>query len=141
MQITKSSLTTVASSQERPEWFTGEVYIDRIASPSGRTGVLASSVHLAPGARSAWHKHPKGQVIYIVEGVGFVQLRGEAAEVVRPGDSIFFEPGEDNWHGAAPDRFCTHLALVEWDENTPNQILGEHVTDEEYEAATAGVAH
>jgi quercetin dioxygenase-like cupin family protein len=137
MQITRSSRETMF---DRTEWFKGAVFIDRISVPTGRTGVVASIVHYAPGARSAWHVHPVGQTIYITEGVGFVQRRGEPAEIVRPGDSVFFEPGEDNWHGAARDRFMSHLALVEWAEDRPNQYLGEHVTDEEYEAATAAVA-
>lgn len=64
-------------------------------------------------ARTAWHAHPRGQTIYVTEGIGLVQRRGVPVEVIRPGDRVFFEPGEDHWHGATPDRFMTHLAMVD----------------------------
>lgn len=69
--------------------------------------------HFRPFARTAWHAHPRGQTIYVTEGIGLVQRRGGPVEVIRPGDRVFFEPGEDHWHGATPDRFMTHLAMVD----------------------------
>lgn len=132
MLITKSSIDTASGPSE---WFTGAVYIDAIATPSEQSRLSASSVHFTPGARTAWHTHPNGQTIYVIEGVGVCQRRGGPIEVIRPGDCVFFEPGEDHWHGAAPNRFMTHLAMLEVDENGNAASWGEHVTDEEYRAA------
>ena len=113
MQITKNSVETMAGPGD---WFTGAVYIDAVAAPSGRSRVSVSSVHFTPGARTAWHTHPNGQTIYVLEGIGRAQHRGGPVEVIRPGDRVFFEPGEEHWHGASPDRFMTHLALLEVDD-------------------------
>jgi quercetin dioxygenase-like cupin family protein len=117
------------------EWFTGDVFIDAVATPSGTSRVSASSVHFTPGARTAWHTHPNGQTVHVTEGVGLVQRRGGPVEVIRPGDSVFFEPGEEHWHGAAPDRFMTHLAVFDVDGEGASATWGAHVTDEEYLAA------
>ena len=95
----------------------------------------AASVHFAPGARTAWHTHPLGQIIYVTEGVGLCQRRGGPIEVILPGDRVFFEPGEDHWHGAAPTRFMTHIAMQEVDDQGSPVTWGERVTDEEYGAA------
>ncbi len=116
------------------ETFTGNVYIDSIAIPSGESRLSASVVHFAPGARTAWHTHPKGQTIYVIEGLGLCQRRGGPIEVIRPGDSVFFEPREEHWHGAAPNRFMAHIAMVEVDDEGKSADWGEHVTDEEYGA-------
>src|SRR5712691_7000509 len=99
MHITRNSIDTNTGPKE---WFTGTVYIDTIATPSGPSRLSASSVHFTPGARTAWRTHPNGQTIYVIEGVGLAQQRGGPIEVIRPGDRVFFEPGEDHWHGAAP---------------------------------------
>jgi quercetin dioxygenase-like cupin family protein len=134
MQITKNAVRTAAGPSE---WFTGAVYIDTIATPSGGSRLSASSVHFTPGARTAWHTHANGQTIYVIEGVGLCQRRGAPIEVIRPGDRVFFEPGEDHWHGAAQDRFMTHLAMLEVDEEGNPATWGDHVTDEEYNPAPA----
>jgi quercetin dioxygenase-like cupin family protein len=84
------------------DWFTGTVYLDSVATPSGPSRVAAGSVHFTPGARTAWHTHPFGQTIYVTEGIGRCQRRGGPVDVIRPGDRVYFEPGEDHWHGAAP---------------------------------------
>ena len=117
------------------DWFTGTVYIDTLATPSEESRLGAASVHFTPGARTAWHTHPHGQTIYVTEGVGLCQRRGGPPELIRPGDTVYFEPGEDHWHGAAPDRFMTHLAMHEADESGNPVTWGEHVTDSEYGAA------
>ena len=96
----------------------------------------ASSVHFTPGARTAWHTHPNGQTIFVIEGLGLAQRRGGPVEVIRPGDRVFFEPGEHHWHGAAPNRFMTHIAIQEVDDSGSPVTWGEHVTDEEYGAAS-----
>ena len=133
MQITRSSNAETAPGPG--EWFTGTVYIDTVATPSGPSRLGAASVHFAPGARTAWHTHPLGQTIFVTEGVGLCQRRGGTVEVIRPGDRVFFEPGEDHWHGAAPGRFMTHIAMQEADDSGSPVSWGEHVTDGEYEAA------
>ena len=112
MKVTRNGIGT---SKGPSEWFTGAVYIDTVAAPSAASRLSASSVHFSPGARTAWHAHPNGQTIFVTEGVGRAQRRGASIEVIRPGDRVFFEPGEDHWHGAAPDRFMTHLSMVEVD--------------------------
>jgi quercetin dioxygenase-like cupin family protein len=132
MQVTKNGIKTSAGPSD---WFTGQVYIDAVAAPSGHARLSASSVHFTPGARTAWHEHPNGQTIFVTEGVGFAQRRGGPIEVIRPGDRVFFEPGEDHWHGAAPTRFMTHIAMLEVDENGKNATWGPHVTEAEYSAA------
>src|SRR5919108_584748 len=131
MQYTKNSVKTMPG---RSDWFTGAVFIDAIAAPSGRTRVSANSVHFTPGARTAWHAHPNGQTIYVVEGIGYAQNRGGRVEVIRPGDRVFFEPGEEHWHGASPHRFMTHIAIFEVDEEGNSATWGDHVTDAEYAA-------
>ena len=134
MQITKNSLDTAAG----PEgWFTGTVYIDPVATPSGASHVSASSVHFTPGARTAWHTHPNGQTIYVLEGVGLAQRRGGPIEVIWPGDRVFFEPEEEHWHGAAATRFMTHIAMLQVDDAGNSAAWGDHVSDEEYGAAPA----
>jgi quercetin dioxygenase-like cupin family protein len=132
MKVTKNGIGTTKGPNE---WFTGAVYIDTAATPSEASRLSASSVHFAPGARTAWHTHPHGQTIYVTEGVGRAQRRGGLIEVIRPGDRVFFEPGEDHWHGAAPDRFMTHLSMVEVDDKGNSATWGAHVSDEEYAAA------
>jgi quercetin dioxygenase-like cupin family protein len=134
MEITRSSVETTHGPSE---WFTGTVYIDAVASPSNGSRVSASSVHFTPGARTAWHTHPNGQSVWVTEGVGLCQRRGGAIEIIRPGDRVFFEPGEVHWHGAAPTRFMTHIAIVEVDDEGKPAAWGDHVSDEEYAAAPA----
>jgi quercetin dioxygenase-like cupin family protein len=132
MQVTRNGPDTNPGPSE---WFTGAVFIDSVAAPSGNSRVNASSVHFTPGARTAWHTHPSGQTIYVTEGIGLCQSRGGSIEVIRPGDRVFFEPGEEHWHGAAPKRFMTHLAMLDVDDEGIPATWGDHVTDEEYGAA------
>lgn len=129
MQITRNSIATAVGPAD---WFTGVVHIDAVAVPTGASRLSASSVHFTPGARTAWHTHPNGQTIFVTEGVGLVQRRGGPVEVIRPGDRVFFEPGEAHWHGATPTRFMTHLAMLEVDDEGSAATWGQHVTDEEY---------
>jgi quercetin dioxygenase-like cupin family protein len=134
MQITRNQGET------RPgptEWFSGTVFIDAVAAPSEGSRLSASSVHFTPGAHTAWHTHPNGQTIWVTEGVGLCQRRGGPVEVIRPGDRVFFEPGEDHWHGATPNRFMTHLAMHEVDDEGNAVTWGDHLTDEEYDASPA----
>ena len=119
-------LTARASSQ----WFTGDVYVDSIAVEG--SGMNAAVVHFTPGARTAWHRHALGQTIYIVEGEGRVQREGGTVERVRAGDVVFFEPDENHWHGAAPNRFMAHIAMLRLPESGAGTEWGALVTDEEY---------
>jgi quercetin dioxygenase-like cupin family protein len=132
MEVTRNG---VATNPGPSEWFTGAVYLDPVAVPSGASRLSATNVHFTPAARTAWHTHPNGQTIFVVEGIGLAQRRGGPIEVIRPGDRIFFEPGEEHWHGAGPDRFMTHIALLQVDDEGTSAIWGDHVTDEEYGAA------
>ena len=134
MQITRNSIETAAGPSE---WFTGAVYIDTVAAPSNGSRLSASSVHFPPGARTARHTHANGQTIWVLVGVGHCQNRGGPIEIIRPGDRVFFEPGEEHWHGAAATRFMTHVALQQADDEGNVATWGEHVTDEEYAAAPA----
>jgi len=132
MQVIRNSIRTMAGPSE---WFTGAVYVDTVAAPAGLSRLSASSVHFTPGARTAWHTHPNGQTIFVTEGVGLTQRRGGPIEVIRPGDRVFFEPGEDHWHGAAPARFMTHIAMLDVDDKGTSATWGDHVSDTEYAAA------
>jgi quercetin dioxygenase-like cupin family protein len=134
VQITRSSLAT---SQGPADWFTGAVYLDTVAEPGDGARVAAALVHFTPGARTAWHTHPLGQTLFVTEGVGRCQREGGPVEEIRPGDRVFFAPGENHWHGAAPDRFMAHLAIQETDDSGSAVSWGEHVSDDEYRAAPA----
>jgi quercetin dioxygenase-like cupin family protein len=135
MQITRNDLDTAPGPSD---WFTGSVYFDTVATPSAGSRLSAVYVHFAPGARTAWHTHPNGQTIHVTEGVCLCQRRGGPVEVIGAGDRVFFEPGEEHWHGAAPGRFMTHLAMLEVDAHGDSATWGEHVTDDEYRQAPQG---
>jgi quercetin dioxygenase-like cupin family protein len=129
MQLTRNTLDSAAGPDD---WFTGDVHIDTVAAPSQGSRIAAASVHFAPGARTAWHTHPHGQTIWVTEGVGLCQSEGGPIEVIRPGDRVFFEPGENHWHGAAPTRLMTHIAMQQADDEGTVVTWGEHVSDEQY---------
>jgi quercetin dioxygenase-like cupin family protein len=113
------------------EYFTGAVRIDPLfqaAEPARAAGV---SVTFEPGARTAWHTHPLGQSLVVTSGCGFAQRWGGPIEEIRPGDVIWFPPGEKHWHGAAPTTGMTHIAIQEQlDGRTVDWM--EHVSDEQY---------
>jgi quercetin dioxygenase-like cupin family protein len=132
MEITRNGPATTPGPSD---WFTGAVYLDVVAVPSDGSRVHAVNVHFTPGARTAWHTHPLGQTIYVLEGIGLCQRRGGPVEVIRPGDRVFFEPGEEHWHGASATRFMAHLAMLLVDEDGNTATWGDHVTDEEYGVA------
>ena len=129
MKVTRNGGETVAGPAE---WFTGAVFIDGVAEVAEPSRTAAAMVHFTPDARTAWHTHPLGQTIYVVEGVCRCQRRGGEVEELRPGDRAYFEPGEEHWHGAAPSRFMTHLAIQQADESGNVVTWGEHVTDAQY---------
>ncbi len=135
MHITRNAVETMNGPSD---WFTGAVYVDPVAAPTDGSRVSASRVHFTPGARTAWHTHPNGQTIYVLEGVGLAQRRGGPVELIGPGDRVFFEPGEEHWHGATATRLMTHIALLQVDDEGNSATWGDHVSEEEYGAAPSG---
>jgi len=134
MKVTRSS---AATSKGPTDWFAGDVYLDIVAEPSGSYRLAAANVHFAPGARTAWHTHPLGQTIFVTAGVGRCQREGGPVEEIRPGDRVFFEPGEKHWHGAAPECIMIHVAMQQADDEGNVVAWGDHVTDDEYLAEPA----
>jgi len=113
------------------EYFTGTVRMDPLISTPAPARLRGLTVTFEPGARTAWHTHPLGQTLIVTAGLGLVQRIGGPIEVIRPGDTIYFEPDEKHWHGAAPDVAMTHIALQEeMDGSTVTWM--EHVTDAQY---------
>jgi len=115
------------------DWFTGMVRIDPLFAVTAPARAAGNAVTFEPGARTAWHTHPLGQTLIVTSGAGRVQRFGGPIEDIRPGDVVWFEPGEKHWHGASPATAMTHFAIqealdgksVEW---------AEHVTDDQYGA-------
>jgi len=134
VEITRNSLETAKGPAD---WFTGDVYIDVVAANPQPSRVQSAAVHFTPGARTAWHTHPLGQTLFVTEGIGRVQRRGGPVEVIRPGDRVYIDPGEDHWHGAAPDRLMTHIAIHEVGDDGSPVTWGEHVSDSDYGAEPA----
>lgn len=116
-------------------WFTGTVWLDEIVVGVPPSNLRVHSVTFAPGARTAWHTHPLGQALHVLSGVGRVQKAGEPVREIRPGDSVWVEPGERHWHGASPDHVFVHLAVQEATPSGEEATWLEHVTEEEYSAA------
>ena len=95
------------------DYFTGTVWQDPVMSAPEPARVRALIVSFEPGARTAWHTHPLGQTLLVVSGTGLACVRGEAPQTIRAGDTIWFAPGQEHWHGAAPDNAMTHIAIQE----------------------------
>jgi quercetin dioxygenase-like cupin family protein len=111
--------------------------MDRIVKAPAPARVGAYRVTFAPGARTAWHTHPLGQTLHVLMGVGRVQCRGDTLRVLRPGDTVWIPPGEEHWHGAAPDAAMVHIAFQEADAEGREAGWLEQVTDADYLAAPA----
>lgn len=120
-----------ASTKGPADWFTGTVRIDPLFQTSDPARVQGASVTFEPGARTAWHTHPLGQTLIILSGSGRVQRWGGQIEEIRPGDVVWFSPGEKHWHGAAATTALTHIALQEALEGKVVDWM-EHVTDAQY---------
>ncbi len=121
------------SSKGAAEYFTGAVRVDPRFEAPDPARVRGASVTFEPGARTAWHTHPLGQTLIVISGVGRAQREGGPIEEIRPGDVIWFEPGEKHWHGAAPTTAMNHIALQEALNGKVVEWL-EHVSDEQYQA-------
>lgn len=113
------------------EWFTGSVRFTPITPAKAPGDAEGNFVEFAPGARTAWHTHPLGQMLIIVSGKGYVQKQGGPIEEVGPGDTIWFEPGIIHWHGAAHNSSMRHIA-IQMSENDISATWLEHVSDHEY---------
>jgi quercetin dioxygenase-like cupin family protein len=95
------------------DWFTGDVRVDPLFQAPDPARVAGASVTFEPGARTAWHTHPHGQTLIVMAGCGRVQREGGPIEDIRPGDVVWFPPGEKHWHGATPTTAMTHIAIQE----------------------------
>jgi quercetin dioxygenase-like cupin family protein len=113
------------------DWFTGSVRIDPLFQATAPARVAGVCVTFEPGARTAWHTHPLGQTLIVTAGVGWAQREGGPVEEIRPGDIVWFPPGEKHWHGAAPTNAMTHIAIQEALEGKVVEWL-ETVSDEQY---------
>jgi quercetin dioxygenase-like cupin family protein len=113
------------------DWFTGTVRIDPLFQAPDPAHVQGASVTFEPGARTAWHTHPLGQTLIVTAGNGWVQRSGGAIEEIRPGDVVWFSPGEKHWHGATPTTAMTHIAIQE---SLNGKVVDwmEQVRDEQY---------
>jgi len=130
MEITRSD--SLPSMPGPEDWFTGTVQVDMLFQAREPARAAGASVTFEPGARTAWHTHPLGQTLIVTSGVGWVQREGGPIEEIRPGDVVWFEPGEEHWHGATPDTAMSHIAIQEELDGTAVEWL-EKVSDEEYE--------
>jgi quercetin dioxygenase-like cupin family protein len=120
------------SMQGPADWFTGTVRIDPLfLQANDPSRVTGASVTFEPGARTAWHTHPLGQTLVVTSGCGLAQCEGEAVEEIRPGDVVWFPPGEKHWHGASPDTAMTHTAIQEKRDGA-TVVWMEKVTDKQY---------
>jgi len=113
------------------DWFTGNVLINPLFEAPEPARVRGASVTFEPGARTAWHTHPFGQTLIVMSGLGWAQREGGPVEEIRPGDVVWFAPGEKHWHGASPTAAMTHIAIQEALNGKVVDWM-EHVTDEEY---------
>ncbi|MEO8910909.1 MAG: cupin domain-containing protein [Gemmatimonadaceae bacterium] len=122
---------TQPSGKGPPEWFTGTVRIDPLFGVNTPARAAGNAVTFEPGARTAWHTHPLGQILIVTVGAGLVHREGGAIEHIRPGDVIRFERGEKHWHGASPTTAMTHIAIQESLDGKAVDWL-EHVSDAQY---------
>jgi quercetin dioxygenase-like cupin family protein len=116
------------------EWFTGDVRIDPLHQADAPARIVAASVTFEPGARTAWHTHPLGQLLVVTSGRGWTQCWGEPRAEINAGDVIWCPPGHKHWHGATPATSMTHLAIAEALDGKVVEWL-EHVSDEQYRSA------
>ncbi|HEY2001764.1 MAG TPA: cupin domain-containing protein [Acidobacteriaceae bacterium] len=123
-----------ASVKGSKDWFTGAVRVDPLFQAPAPARVQGASVTFEPGARTAWHTHPLGQTLVVTSGVGWAQRWGGQIEEIRPGDVVWFAPGEKHWHGATASTAMTHIAVQEQLEGKVVDWM-EQVSDEQYRAS------
>ncbi len=132
MKIVGSSEST--SRKGPADWFTGTVWLDEIPTNAEPSRLHSLSVTFEPGARTAWHTHPLGQVLHVVSGSGLVQSKGQPVRKIHPGDTVIIAPNEVHWHGAGPQNIMVHLALLESNSDGVHVTWMEKVSDAEYAA-------
>ena len=120
-----------ASVKPPADYFTGTVRLDPLNTPPDPARVSMALVTFEPGARTAWHTHPLGQTLIVTAGFGWVQRDGGLVEEIRPGDVVWFPPGEKHWHGATARTAMSHIAIQEKQDGSPVDWM-EKVTDEQY---------
>lgn len=135
MEIVRSGARPSATGPS--DWFTGTVRIDPLFEAPERARVRGAGVTFEPGARTAWHTHPLGQILIVTSGLGSAQRWGGPKEELRPGDIVWFSPGEKHWHGASPMTAMTHIAIQEALNGSVADWM-EKVSDEQYIAGTSG---
>jgi quercetin dioxygenase-like cupin family protein len=123
-----------ASLQGPAEYFTGRVRVDPVWAANADINSTGGLVTFEPGARSAWHTHPRGQRLVVMSGVGLTQEWGKPAQVLRPGDVVWCPPGVKHWHGAGPTTAMTHLHVTGTEPDGRNVTWLEKVSDEQYNA-------
>ena len=131
MKVTKRE--DRATLQGPDAWFTGEVTVEMLFTAEEPGRMSAARVTFPPGARTAWHSHPYGQALIVMEGRGLVQEWGGAVKEIAPGDVVWFAAGEKHWHGAAPDGAMSHLAVQEARDGEAADWM-EKVSQEQYGA-------
>ncbi len=126
------SLGSQPSGKGPSDWFTGSVRIDPLFAANEARRGAAATVTFEPGARTAWHTHPLGQTLIVLSGLGRVQREGGPIQEIRPGDVVWFEPGEKHWHGAGPTTAMSHIAIQE---HLDGKVVDwmEHVIQEQFE--------
>ena len=129
MNITRAG--TQPSVKGPADWFTGTTRIDSPFKGTDSSRITGALVSFEPGARTAWHTHPLGQTIIITTGCGWVQRLGGPVEEIRPGDIVWFPPGEKHWHGASPTTAMTHIAIAELLDGKAVDWM-EKVSDDQY---------
>ncbi len=129
MQIRRNGRQPSAKGPD--SYFTGAVRIDAPFAGTAPATVSGATVTFEPGARTAWHTHPLGQTIIVTAGSGWAQREGGPVEEIRPGDIVWFEPGEKHWHGATATTAMTHIAIAEAKDGKVVDWL-EHVSDDQY---------
>jgi quercetin dioxygenase-like cupin family protein len=118
------------------EWFTGSVKIEPLFEAPDPARARGATVTFEPGARTAWHTHPLGQTLIVTAGLGWAQRHGGPIEEIRPGDVVWFPPGEKHWHGATATTAMTHIAIQEKLDGKAVDWT-EQVSDEQYSARIA----
>ena len=134
MEIKRSG--SQPSAKGSAEYFSGTVRIDPLFQVPSPARSFGASVTFEPGARTAWHTHPLGQILIVTSGCGLTQCWGESVVTIRPGDVIWCPPGHKHWHGASPTTAMTHIAIVETVDGKGVDWM-EKLTDAEYQAAAA----
>jgi quercetin dioxygenase-like cupin family protein len=136
MQITRAG--SQPSAKGPADYFSGTVRIDPLFQAPAPARSVGGSVTFEPGARTAWHTHPLGQILIVISGSGLTQCAGGAVVKIQPGDVIWCPPGHKHWHGASSTTAMTHIAITEALDGKVVDWL-EKLTDEEYAAAAASV--